>query len=478
MPSLRRLLPYAVVVVGLALRLHGLTFQSLWRDEIDALRFAQSATVTSLSQLGWNGPLYTWLLGAWVRYTGASEFALRFSSLLPGVLLLSVIYRLGCRLTRVDERSGVGPAGVDTAALLATALAAVSPYLVWYAQELKMYALLALLGAASTALLLRALDRGGVLRWGAYVAVTGIIPYVHVLGVLLIPAQALAYLAAWPRRRPRLVPFAASLGILVLPYLPLAAWQAPLLLSAFQTGHPYYPLAEMLSILARGWTLGILASARPLLLAPFALAAVGLAFRPRLDSSVRFLLCWMAAPILAVHLISLRSPVFTDRYLIASLPALILLLALGAERTYSRLRPLGVVLAISLLAVSLYGVRMQASYSIKTDARGAADIVRAGWQEGDVLVTQIPYLRHSLDYYLGPGYPLLEGPYTNDGASAEGVSRYLQTGVEGHGRAWLLLSEAEMWDQRGLTEAWFEQHADQQNAWELARVRLILFDLR
>jgi mannosyltransferase len=285
------------------------------------------------------------------------------------------------------------------------------------------------------------------------------------------------YLAAWPRRRPQALPFALALAVLVLPYLPLAAWQAPLLLSSFQTGHPYYPLGDMLSILARGWNLGILASAHPVLLAPFALAAAGLALRPRLDGSVRFLLCWLSLPILVVHLVSLRSPIFTDRYLIASLPALLLLLALGVGRVWGRSRPVGAALALAVLVVSLYGLRMQGSFSIKTDTRGAADIVRRGWQQGDVLVVQIPYLRYSLDYYLGQGYPLLEGPYTNDGFSPEDVDRYLRAGTREYERAWLMLSEAEMWDQRGLTETWFQEHASQAGLWELARVRLYLFEL-
>jgi len=452
-------------VAGFALRLHGLTLQSFWRDEVDALRFAQGSAVTSLSQLGWNGPLYTWLLSLWVDLVGISEFALRYSSVLPGVLLLPLMLWLGRRLA--DDRAG----------LVAAALAATSPYLVWYAQELKMYSLLALLGAASTALLFRALDRGGIRNWAGYVAVTAAMPYIHVLGILMVPAQAVGYLAAWPRTRPRLRAFALSIGVLLLPYVPLAAWQAPLLAQGFQTGHLYYPLTDVLTILARGWTLGIVASATPWLMLPFALALAGLALAPRLDSPARFLLVWLVLPVLLVHLISLRSPIFTDRYLIASLPALILLLSLGVSRVMGRWRSLGAVLLAVLLSVHLYGVHLQSSYAIKTDARGAADIVRQGWQPGDILVLQIPYLRHSMDYYLGSGYPMLDGPFTNYGMTPEEASAYLSAGTRGYRRAWLLLSEAEMWDRRGLTEGWFHANARLVQGWELARVRLLLFDL-
>lgn len=463
--SARRVLPYALVLAALGLRLHGLTFQSLWRDEVDAIRFAQAGSVTSLRQLGWNGPLYTWLLGLWLDWTGTSEFAARFSSLLAGVALTPVVYRLGAALS--SRRTG----------LAAAALAAMSAYLTWYSQELKMYSLLALLGAASTTLLLRALQDGGRKRWSGYVLLTATLPYVHVLGVLLIPAHALAYLLAWPRSRPKLRPFALSLAVLVIPYVPLAAWQAPLLLNAFQTGHPYYPLPDMLEILARGWTLGIVASADARLMAPFALALAGLALRPRLDAGARFLIGWLTVPVLLVHLISLRAPVFTDRYLIASLPALLLLAAVGVERVSRRSWGAGLLVLAVTLAVQLHGIRQQASYSIKTDTRSAARIVQQQWQEGDLLLLQIPYLRYSMDYYLGEGYPILEGPFTNYGMSPEEAGRYFSVGTQAHQRVWLVLSEAEMWDHRGLTEAWLRQNAAILEEWELARLRLLKAEL-
>jgi len=351
---------------------------------------------------------------------------------------------------------------------------ATSAYLVWYSQELKMYSLVALMGAGSTALLVQALRWGGARRWTAYVATTALMPYVHVLGVLLIPAHAAGYLLAWPRRRPRMRAFALSLAILLLPYAPLAAWQAPLLLNAFQTGHPYYPLTDMLNIVCRGWTLGIVASADPRLMLPFAFALAGLALTPRLDPPVRFVVGWTVIPFVLVHLISLRSPIFTDRYLIASVTAFLLLSALGIERLGRASRVLAAFLLAAVLAVQLHAVKQQSSYSIKTDTRSVARIAGRRWQNGDVFVLQIPYLSYSMEYYLDGEYPLLEGPYTNHGMSPSEVAQYMELSTRGYDRVWLVLSEAEMWDARGLTEAWLRDSAVVLDEWELARVRLLL----
>jgi len=40
-----------------------------------------------------------------------------------------------------------------------------------------------------------------------------------------------------------------------------------------------------------------------------------------------------------------------------------------------------------------------------------------------------------------------------------------------------VLSEAEMWDHRGLTEAWLRQNAAILEEWELARLRLLKAEL-
>ncbi|MGQ9555545.1 MAG: glycosyltransferase family 39 protein [Anaerolineae bacterium] len=486
---------YLLLLVGFGLRLQGLTFQSLWRDEVDSLRFAVAGSVTSLAQPGWNGPLYTFLLACWVRISGTSEFAGRFSSLMPGVLVLPLLFWLGRRL--LSGRAGI----------IAMALNALSPYLIWYSQELKMYALLCFLGVASFAALLSALRSGGFWRWALYVCLTTVIPYVHILGVLLIPAQVVAFALNWPTYRRRWCSFVASIATLVLPYLPLAIWQVPLLVSSFRTGHPYFPLPKMLSTLAYAWAFGIV-HARPWLLIPLGLASLAAAlpigrtrpspFTPfpareggmpsrycmkvqeedeKWPGARRALLTWLLAPVILVYLISLRTPVFTDRYLIASVPPLYLLAAAGIDALSRHWRLLGAALLASVLMIGLYAVYLQSSYKIKTDARGAAAIIRQGWQGGDALVLQIPYLSHSMTYYLGPSYYMVEGPYTNYGMAPTELDLYFGSRLVERRRVWLVLSEVAMWDERGLTLDWFRRQSMLVQEWHLARLDLYLFRL-
>jgi len=119
------------------LRFYRLAGQSLWSDEGNSVALAQAGLgeIASRTALDIHPPLYYWLLHGWMRLFGDSEIAVRSLSVVASVLLVAVVYQLGARL--FDVRVG----------FLAAFIAAVSPFQIYYAQETRMYALLALLGA-------------------------------------------------------------------------------------------------------------------------------------------------------------------------------------------------------------------------------------------------------------------------------------------------------------------------------------------
>ena len=123
-----------VTWVAFLLRTVNLAGQSLWRDEVDAIRFSSwslSELLAGLFRVGHNGPLFFLLLRPWRSLTGDSEFALRYPSALLGTLAVPLGFALARQLG-LSRRVG----------LLLGLLLATSPYLVWYGQEAKMYALL------------------------------------------------------------------------------------------------------------------------------------------------------------------------------------------------------------------------------------------------------------------------------------------------------------------------------------------------
>jgi len=164
-------LKFPLLLLAFAIRLYHLDFQSLWRDEVDAILFAEKGPLGLLPwfiEPGQNGPLYYLLLSFWITLVGRSDFGVRFFSLFWGVLLVPLIYQVGRRW--LERR----------VALLAALLVGLSPYLVWYSQEAKMYSFLAFLSLLSVQLYLLALERNRWYLWLAYLLATGLSMYVHI----------------------------------------------------------------------------------------------------------------------------------------------------------------------------------------------------------------------------------------------------------------------------------------------------------
>jgi uncharacterized membrane protein len=125
--------------------------------------------------------------------------AVRGTSALFALFLIPALAWLAWELFR-DQR----------AAWIAAALAAVSPMHLLYAQEARQYALWAVLVAAASAALLRALRRGGRGDWALYVLLAAVGLWSHVLTALVLvahgaygvlsagrPRLAAAFLARW-----------------------------------------------------------------------------------------------------------------------------------------------------------------------------------------------------------------------------------------------------------------------------------------
>src|SRR5207248_10770349 len=121
--------------------------------------------LTSFTQAGANGPLYTLLLHFWLMLAGTSEAAVRLLPLIFGVATIPLMYEFGRRLGR------------PTLGLLGAGLLTISPFHIWHSQDAKMYTLVVFVTLLSTTLYLTALDRDRVGWWAAYVVVTWVALY-------------------------------------------------------------------------------------------------------------------------------------------------------------------------------------------------------------------------------------------------------------------------------------------------------------
>src|SRR4051794_30465505 len=166
-------------VCGAVLRFATLGIQSYHHDEIvTATRILPGDFWQAMEAVGSSEsapPLYYALAWLWTQATGTGELGLRSLSALVGVATIPVAYWLATALTtpptgpKAVYISTLGPVRRGGAGVVAAALVAVNPMLVWYSQEARAYSLFALLTALSLLFFVRALDRGGrrdSLAWG------------------------------------------------------------------------------------------------------------------------------------------------------------------------------------------------------------------------------------------------------------------------------------------------------------------------
>ena len=207
----RILLALALVcTAAAALRFATLDAQSLWYDEsVTAQLMAPrlGGMLHALPDSESTPPLYYVLAWLWTQLLGTGEGGLRSLSALLGAATVPVVWALGRRL------------GGDRAALIAAALAAVNPMLVWFSQEARSYALLTLLGALSALLWLRALEQprnGRLVAWGAVAALA---LGTHYFAAFLVAPQALwlALRVPGPRSKAIALALPAMAGAALVP---------------------------------------------------------------------------------------------------------------------------------------------------------------------------------------------------------------------------------------------------------------------
>ncbi|MBU6349242.1 MAG: glycosyltransferase family 39 protein [Chloroflexi bacterium] len=492
-----RFLLLAAVLLAFFWRTARLDFQSLWRDEVDAIYFAVrplAETLAMFVQAAQNGPLYFLGLRPWFAVAGTSEFALRLPSAGAGLLSVLLLWQLGRQLLPpVSSTVQRGSPAWGSVAGVAALLFVLNPYQLWYAQEGKMYATVTLLALGAHWLWLRGIQQGGWRTWLGYWAVVSLALYVHLLMVLLIPLHLVWFVIAWPTARLRWRGYGLALAGLTLPYVPMVWWHWVMLTSPDKlSGFNFTPLATILRALALSHVRGFITATPLLWLAPiYFLLGAGMLFGSTVVGDRRseftapisprrrmaLLLTWLLLPVALIYLISLRQPVFTERYILWIGPAMLLCIAAGVQvlAAHSGRLALPVVAALLIYVVGLWGWLgwQQKTQVIKYDLRGAMQAVYQQRALDELLILQIPHQEWAYRYYTSQFEPdpfagsdlrlgrWGGGPYTNWGHAEEvawpEVQQYMGSLTAGADEIWVLLSEAPMWDSRQLMQRWLQE---------------------
>jgi len=390
-----------LALLSLLLRVRELGI-GFWIDEGLSVGIADRPLLDIPGILGQDGspPLYYLLLHLWMGVAGDSEAGARSLSLAFAVLAVPVSWWAAGAL--FGRRAG----------WMAAVLAATNPFLTRYAQEARMYALVALLATVACACLSRAFaddaSRDARRPWavGAAFALAAML-YTHNWALFFAIAWGGTWLVLLWRadgavRSELLRAGGIAFGGAVVLWLP---WVPTVLYQAVHTGAPWSQNPSVSALLGvPGQLLGTMAQGVLALTGGAGVAALLTRGQRAGARTAVALLAVGAITVLLAWLVSQASPAWANRYLAVGLAPL-LLAAAGGLAHAGRLGIAGLVI------VAAMGLGNNAS-SEKSNVRDVAEAIAPSVRQGDVVVATQPEQVPVLHYYLPAGlrYVTLTGP--------------------------------------------------------------------
>jgi mannosyltransferase len=181
-----------LTVAAALLRFWRLGHQGFWFDEGNTallVQFSPGKMLGLIPQSESTPPLYYCVAWLWSRVFGHTEAGLRSLSAVYGVATLPVAYAAGAKL--ISRRAGV----------IACALTAFNPLLIWYSQEARSYEMLVFLSSAALVAFAYAREDPSPRRLAAWVVTSALALATHYYALLAIVPQAVWLLRGWYRHR-------------------------------------------------------------------------------------------------------------------------------------------------------------------------------------------------------------------------------------------------------------------------------------
>jgi hypothetical protein len=404
-----RALPVRVAVV---LTLGGLLLASLllrttalhapfWIDEGIAVGIASHPflDIPGVLRLDGSPPLYYLLLHVWMSVFGDGQATTHVLSLGFALLAIPVAYWAATGI--FGRRAG----------LFGALLAAVSPFLTYYAQETRMYALVSLLALVVAATLVRVF----VWRRRAFLPLFSValaaLMYTHNWGLFLAVGTVVALVPAWratPDRRALTRDVAIAYGTVARLYAP---WLPSLLFQAVHTGAPWSRRPGVADVFGpiSGMLGGETVPLALLLAAGAGLATVVKTCRSVAETrdiadsdAMRRTAVWVLVTLPIAGLViawsaSQIAPGFAGRYFAVFVGPVLLLAGIGLAHAGR----LGVI-ALAIISVLWLDPRTTDLES-KSNARLVAAKIKADVYPGDLVVSVHPEQTPLLHYYLPDG---------------------------------------------------------------------------
>lgn len=339
-----RVVPLLIIILlGAALRFYGIGHQGIWYDEsytFSLVRLPVGVMFGRIPHSESTPPLYYCFVWVWARIFGFGAAGVRTFSAVCGTATVPVAYATARKLLHGRR-----------AALIAAALTAFNPLLIWYSQEARSYELLVLLSACTLLTFAYARERPRPLALGLWSFACCCAILTHYYAILIVAPEA-AWLVYEHRYRRTLYVAIGAIAVIGLALLPLIHAQDANHMNDWIGRSPF---GERLTQVIPLFLIGPQTPARvPLKFLAFAaaLAALGLLWRAgrRRERQGAFLAGGIAIGgfVLSLLIVPLSDTFLTRNLLALWLPAA---LVIAAGLGVARARLLGVFLTLVLCAI-------------------------------------------------------------------------------------------------------------------------------
>lgn len=493
----------AIVLVSFALRVFRLDAQSLWYDEAFSVYLAHFdlAEITTRTAADIQPPLYYYLLNLWIVLAGDSEFAVRFVSLVFGVLTVPLMFVTARRLFN------------RIAALIGAFIAMLSPLYLWYSQEARMYTLITFLLLLSSYAMLRALSpspskgdyspRSGAKwggwaegKWWALFALANIFAmYTHYFAFVVIAFQFLfsAYCLLHSAYRSNFKYYASQIGLAFLaiifaflPWLPnvnarfgqdASYWRGELKLDE-AVRHIFINFTVGESVLeaqgqwiAVGWLICLVVGSVSWIVASRKSQAASRQSPEKISQSpnhpIIFLILYLVIPLGLLLFLFSRNPKFNARYLMIASPAFFLLLSAGLASFLSFARSSNVFArfaSFAFIALTSAFILLTSAFAIrnayfdtaftKADFRGVANYIQQNIAPNEAIILTSGHLFPAFNYYYKGDARQIRLPddatLNADHVLGYDAATVLNQTAAGARGAWVVLWQDEVVDPNGI----------------------------
>jgi 4-amino-4-deoxy-L-arabinose transferase-like glycosyltransferase len=380
-----------LTIIGFFLRFYNLGYNSLWLDEATTYSTSVKSIVEiwQVSPGEFSPPLFFWVEHIMLM-VGNNEFILRFIPALLGVLTIPLFYVIGKEF--LDRNTGI----------IAAAVCAISPFLIYYSQEARAYSMMLFFVALATIFFLKAMKSGSFTPWALFGVFSALAFWSHFYAIVMIAALILfALIELAPRIRTEL----NNLKMLILGVVIFAVMCFPLILVTLQlliartASAPTYGIQGLEII----WeTFSQISGFNDIVtFVLVALFVVGIIQAFRIDKNKGiFLVLLTILTFVVSYILSFKMPL-VPRYLIFLSIVFSIGIAVSYRAVYSLWNTKAVVYGFIVVLFLISSPVLAGYYSgySKDDWRGFSEALQQKTVPGDVVVSVPGYNDQPLDYY-------------------------------------------------------------------------------